>query len=76
MISMTLNQLLVVNISLYLMFDMNARYARVSPISDMKNPHRYDPDIRYLEPYLQSENLSNHLLQKHEENQTPIDKGS
>jgi len=40
---MTLNQLLVINISLYIMSDMNVRYARVSPISppisDMKNPH-------------------------------------
>jgi len=43
MISMTLNQLLVINISLYIVSDMNARYARVSPISppisDMKKSH-------------------------------------
>jgi len=36
MISMTLNQLLVINISLYMVFDMNARYARISPISDIR----------------------------------------
>ena len=41
---MTLNQLSVINISLYIVSDRNARYARVSlispryPISDMKNP--------------------------------------
>ena len=37
------NQLLVINISLYIVSDLNARYARVSPISppisDMKNSH-------------------------------------
>jgi len=32
---MTLNQLLVINISLYIVSDMNARYARVSQISDI-----------------------------------------
>ena len=39
---MTLNQLKVINISLYIVSDMNARYTRISPISlpisDMKNP--------------------------------------
>jgi len=45
MISMTLNQLLVINISLYIVSDMNAnihaypRYLPRYPISDMKNPH-------------------------------------
>ena len=52
---MTLNQLLVINISFYIVSDMNVRYAHVSPISppifDMKTPIRYDPDIRYLEPW-------------------------
>jgi len=33
---MALNQLLVINISLYIVSDMNARYARVSPISDIR----------------------------------------
>jgi len=33
MISIILNQLLVISISLYIVFDMNVRYARVSPIS-------------------------------------------
>jgi len=55
MIYMTLNQLLVINISLYIMSDMYARYARVSPISppDIRYPiwktHIwYNSDIRYL----------------------------
>jgi len=30
---MTLNQFLVINISLYIESDMNARYARVAPLS-------------------------------------------
>jgi len=33
---MTLNQLLVINISLYIVSNMNARYVRVSPISDIR----------------------------------------
>jgi len=37
---MTLNQLLIINILLYIVFDMNAPYARVSlispPISDIQ----------------------------------------
>ena len=41
MVSMALNQLLVIIISLYIVSDMNARYARVSsispPISDIYN---------------------------------------
>jgi len=55
MISMTLNQFLVSNILLYIVSDMNARmraYPRY-PISDMKTPIRYDPDIRYFEPCFQ-----------------------
>ena len=54
---MTLNQLLVINISLYIVSNMNARYARVSLILsrflifDMKTPIRYESDIRYLEPW-------------------------
>jgi len=35
MISITLNQLLVINISLYIVSDMNVRYAHVFPISDI-----------------------------------------
>jgi len=57
MISMTLNQLLIINISLYIVSDMNTRYVRVFPISppifDMKIPIRYDLDIRYLEPWVE-----------------------
>ena len=41
---MTLNQLLVINISLYIVSNMNARYARVSPISPSIS------DIRYEKP--------------------------
>jgi len=62
---MTLNQLLVINISLYIVSDMNARYARVSPISppisDMKKPHpirsRY-PIFRTLVEYYPNFKLS------------------
>ena len=58
MISMALSQLFVINISLYIVSDMNARYAPVSlispPISDMKNDHpiqsRY-PIFRTLTPW-------------------------
>jgi len=54
MIPMTLNQLLVINISLYIASDMNAWYACVSPISPRypiwKTLIWYDPDIRYLKP--------------------------
>ena len=39
---MTLNQLLVINISLYIVPDMNVRYARVSPISPMISDIRYE----------------------------------
>jgi len=39
---MTLNQLFVINISLYIVFDMNARYARVSPISPPIFDTRYE----------------------------------
>jgi len=42
MISMTLNQLLFINILLYIVFDMNARYARVSPISPLISNIRYE----------------------------------
>jgi len=44
MVSMTLNQLLVINISLYIASNMNARYARVSSISPPIS------DIRYEKP--------------------------
>jgi len=53
-----LNQLFVINISLYIVSNINAWYACVSPISPryplshIKNSIRYDPDIRYLEPWL------------------------
>jgi len=39
---MTLNQLLVINISLYIVSDMNARYARVSPISTPISDIQYE----------------------------------
>jgi len=54
MIYMTLNQFLVINISLYIVSNMNAdmcaypRYLPRYPIR--KTLIRYDPDIRYLEP--------------------------
>ena len=60
---MILNQLLVINISLYIVSDMNARYARISQISPQisdirypkwKTPIRYDPDIQYLEPWFKT----------------------
>ena len=41
-IYMTLNQLLVINILLYIMSDMNARYARVSLISPLISDIRYE----------------------------------
>jgi len=44
MISMTLNQLLVINILLYIVFDVNDRYVRVSPKSPPIS------DIRYEKP--------------------------
>jgi len=53
MIYMTLNQFLVINVSLYIVSDMNARYAHVSPISDIRKiPIRYDPNIQYLKPWI------------------------
>ena len=39
---MTLNQLLIINISLFIVSDMNARYAHVSPDISL--------DIRYEKP--------------------------
>jgi len=39
---MTLNQLLIINISLYIVSDMNAWYARVSPISPPISDIRYE----------------------------------
>jgi len=33
---MTLNQLLIINISFYIVSNMNTRYARISPISDIQ----------------------------------------
>jgi len=42
--TLTLNQLLVINISLYIVSEMNARYARVSPTSPPIS------DIRYEKP--------------------------
>ena len=61
---MTLNQFLVINISLYIVFDMNARYARVSPvslsISDMKNPH----PIRFRYPVFRTLHWRHHSLRQ------------
>jgi len=42
MISMTLNQPLVINVSLYIVSDMNARYACVSLISPPISDIRYE----------------------------------
>ena len=39
---MTLNQLLITDISLYIVSDINARYARVSPISPPISDIRYE----------------------------------
>ena len=68
---MTLNQLLVIKISLYIVSYMNAWYARVSlispPISDIpyeKTPIRYDPDIQYLEPCYKWKQFSSIPLNK------------
>jgi len=44
MLSMTLNQLLIINISLHIVFNMNARHAHVSPLSLPIS------DIRYEKP--------------------------
>jgi len=41
MISMTLNQLLFISISLSIVSNMNARYTRVSPISPPISDIRY-----------------------------------
>jgi len=39
---MTLNQFLVINISLYIVSEMNAQYARVSPTSPPISNIRYE----------------------------------
>ena len=62
---MTLNQLFIINISLYVVSDMNAQYARVSPISLPISDIRYKKTPSDTIPISDIENLG--LLRSHAE---------